>query len=514
VILLLGQCGLERLAEPLRAAGHTVTVAGWSQVELVETLAPALVYVDLFDWELSLPLVGSALRGEPIRADLDVRRLVVDALRTAPVVYRAPRPLPAGWCAPDPVTPQLAALIAEAPQIDLSGLWARHGILSDAVRFGPGHGEAELGELGRSRLSGESAAEVEARAVHGHWLSRTGRGRKCLVVDLDGTLIHGLISDDTFPTANPAWDPSDSDVEAESAWWRVPRGLHLSLRALQGRGVLLALATRNDLSTVHSRFRRRPPVPGPAGAALSLCLDVDDFVIVEAGFGPKSEMCQRIAASLGIATDALVFVDDSPFERLEVQTHLPEVLVVDPNEAWRLVELAELQAPSPTAATSLRAASYQSRLATAATSAADLEQFLVDLDLWVSVRPAQIGDLPRVRELFLRTNQLVLNGDRPQPHTVDGVWVASVRDRLADHGLVAAGLFGRGTDGDSALLAWACSCRVLPHRVAASILWRMCRQHGDVRIQREDTGRNGAARGLIEEAAKGPARWVHWVEED
>ena len=509
MILLLGQCGLERLAEPLRALGHTVTVAGWSQVELADRLQPGLIYVDLFDWELSTPLVGAWLRGEVAHSDFEGQQAVVAALRGRPVVYRAPRPLPAAWSAADPITPRLAALVGDQAQIDVTALWARHGILSDAVRFGPGHGEAEVGALGRSRLSGESAAEIEARAVHGHWLSRTGGGRKCVVVDLDGTLVQGLISDDDFGAQNPAWGGADDPAQA---WWRVPRGVHLSLRALQARGVMLALATRNDPRLVQARFRRRPHTPGPAGAALALCLDVTDFVAVEAGFGPKSEMCRRIAARLGIGTDALVFVDDSPFERLEVQAHLPEVLVVDPADAWRLVELAELQGPSSSPAAALRAGSYRSRAAISDTPAPDVEDFLVGLDLRVAVRPAAAGDLPRVRELFLRTNQLVLTAARPQPGDVEGLWVASVRDRLADHGLVAAGHFGPGPDGVPSLLAWACSCRVLPHRVGASILWRMCRAHPEAQVHREDTGRNGATVGLIEEARAGPARWVGWVD--
>lgn len=512
MILLLGQCGLERLAAPLRTLGHAVTVAGWSQVELAERLQPALIYVDLFDWELATPLVGRWLRGESPDDTGEGRRAVVAALQGRPALYRAPRPLPAGWSAADPVTPLLAALVADQPQIDVAALWARHGILSDAVRFGPGHGEAETGELGRSRLSGESAAEIEARAVHGHWLARTGGARKVVVVDLDGTLVHGLISDDDFAAANPAWDPAGAPGDSEAAWWRVPRGIHLSLRALQARGMVLALATRNDPRLVQERFRRRPAAPGPAGAALALCLDVTDFVAVEAGFGPKSAMCRRIADSLGVGVDALVYVDDSAVERLEVQAHLPAALVVDPADAWRLVELAELQGSASSPSAALRAESYRSRLAVSHAAAADVEDFLVGLELRVVVRPAAAGDLLRVRELFLRTNQLVLTAARPQPTDVAGLWVACVRDRLADHGLVAAGLFGAGEDGAPSLLAWACSCRVLPHRVGASILWRMAQEHPDARVRREDTGRNGATVGLIEEARAGPARWVRWAD--
>ncbi|MBK9645024.1 MAG: hypothetical protein IPO67_07730, partial [Deltaproteobacteria bacterium] len=54
----------------------------------------------------------------------------------------------------------------------------------------------------------------------------------------------------------------------------------------------------------------------------------------------------------------------------------------------------------------------------------------------------------------------------------EGLWVGFVSDRLADHGLVAVGLV---RDGE--VVAFACSCRVLPHRVAGALLGELLSQH-------------------------------------
>src|SRR5204863_2009847 len=100
-------------------------------------------------------------------------------------------------------------------------------------------------------------------------------------------------------------------------------------------------------------------------------------------------------------------------------------------------------------------------------------------------RRATDADLPRVRELTFRTNQLTLTATRCEPEAGDAVFVGWCRDRLADHGIVNAAIVR-----DGALIVWATSCRVLPHRVAGTFLALLRAEVPGVRILREDTGRN------------------------
>lgn len=461
MLLLLGRCGLERLAEPLRAHGHEVTVGAPTDLHLLDALKPELVYADLFS---DLPHLPSARSTAPFPRD---------------TIFRAPR-LPTAD----------RALLEGRPTIEPLALWARHGILNDAVRFGPGHGEAEHGPLGCSRLDGRDAGEVEAQALHARWHARHRGPRKCVVVDLDDTLIYGRIADEDFTGRNPAWG---GDLPEEESFWRAPRGLHLALRELRARGLLLALATRNAPALL-PLFRRRP------GPVLAPLLDIEDFVAVAAGFGEKSVMLRQIAADLGLHTDSLAFVDDSAFEREEVRAALPEVLCFDSvSAAWQLPEAPELWTEAPLSVH--REQSYRSRAAVSAST--DPLAFLSGLELQAIVRPARPEDLPRVRELFLRTNQLALTDLRPQPTTVDGLYVGFARDRLADHGLIAAALFS-----PQRLLAFACSCRVLPHRVAPSLLHAMLSLQPGAQAAYQPTPRNGASRGLLEEAARGRAPYL------
>lgn len=540
MILLLGRCGLERLADPLRELGHEVQVAAWTQVELVERLRPELVYVDLFDWDSMIPLVSAALAGQAPRldpAETSALRAVVSSLADAPVVYRGLRPPPGGAFgllpssasrALDAALAELAQLVAMQRVLDVAALWARGGYPTDQVAHGLGHGESHQG------------AAAEAGWVHALWVARTRGPIKCLVVDLDETLIHGELIDPAFSQRNPAYLPEGESPGGTvlEGFWRLKRGLHEALRIVRSRGIVLAVATRNDPDLLAARWRKRPPLadrdPGAYAATYAgletavlersfavhpevldrLALGPEDFVIHEAGFGSKSAACRRIAERLGVSLDALAFLDDSPFERAEVRHGAPEVTVLEgsPQEVReRLLTGAPFQVWEESPAAELRAGSYQSRAAVTAQEGEALEAFLAGLELRIGVRAAISADLPRIHELLQRTHQLDLTGARPDLERLAGglegssqlrTYVGWCRDRIADHGLVALGVF----EGER-LLTWVCSCRVLPHRVAGALLREMLRREPEARVERVETGRNAATAGLIE-ASRSPTPWV------
>lgn len=539
MILLLGRCGLERLAEPLRALGHEVQVAAWTQVDLVEGLAPELVYVDLFDWDSVIPLVSAVLAGEEPLVDPTPLSAVVAALRGAPVVYRGLRPPPGGAFgllssrparALEAALTSLREVVAEERVLDVAALWARGGFATDQVAHGLGHGESHEG------------VAAEASWLHALWVARTRGPIKCLVVDLDETLIHGELVDEAFAARNPAYLPTGEAPGGTvlEGFWRLKRGLHEALRVVRSRGIVLAVATRNDPQLLATRWLKRPSlVDGEAGvyaetyAGLDeaarersfeahpqvldrLALGPDDFVIHEAGFGAKSAACRRIAARLGVSLDALAFLDDSPFEREEVRSGAPGVCVLEGSPAEvreQLLTGAPFQVWEETPSASLREGSYQSRAAVlneADSGRAALETFLSGLELEIGVREAVAADLPRARELLQRTHQLDLTGRRPSlagsleslRESGTRLYLGWCRDRIADHGLVALGVFQGGQ-----LESWVCSCRVLPHRVAATLLGEMLRREPGATAERVETGRNAASLGLIEACAQ-PAPWV------
>jgi FkbH-like protein len=506
MIVLVGACGLERLGDALRRAGERVEVLPPTAAADIAAREPTLVYADLFDadwldahWQAHL----TARRGPSTRKQEATLRAYADL----PLVVRGLRVPPGGADGPGlpPPAPALQRarhLLANSRTVDVQGLWQRHGILDDGVRFGVGHGEPELGELGHSRLDGRSAADVEAEAVLGWLDARRGQTCKAVVVDLDDTLIYGEIAAPEFTERNPAWGGS---LPAAEAWWRAPRGIHEALRLARRRGLALALVSRNDEALVRARFRCMPAL----GDRL---LDVDRFDTLVVGFGAKSAACREVAARLGVGLDSIAFLDDSEVERAEVAANAPEVLLL-PGDAARaretLLHGRRFVAWSATEAHARRPDSYRSRAAVTAASRegeAALVRFLHALHIELHIREALPEDGPRIDELLARSHQLRLTG-APAPPAGARLFLASCRDRLADHGIVGV-LWFEGADGDRRVGELAMSCRVLPHRVAPSFLAASLAAEPSAHATYVPTGRNAAAADLAVEACRGVAGWV------
>ncbi|TLZ76341.1 MAG: hypothetical protein E6K11_11170 [Methanobacteriota archaeon] len=195
-----------------------------------------------------------------------------------------------------------------------------------------------------------------------------------------------------------------------------------------------------------------------------------------------------IAEELNIGLDALVFLDDSPEERALMRESLPQVLTpelpTDPALYRQTVEaLPQLQTLVVTETDQTRVEQYRARRQReqARDGAASLEEFLHSLEITVEIARADDSTLPRVHQLFQRTNQFNLTTRR---HELDQLaawardpgwrlYTVRSRDRFGDHGLVAVGLV-RLDRGAWVIDSFVMSCRVISYGVETALLATVC----------------------------------------
>ncbi len=143
-----------------------------------------------------------------------------------------------------------------------------------------------------------------------------GIGRKkCVIVDLDGTLWPGVLAETGSPFA---WTP---EISGAFSYVGLYFGLHEALLCLKKRGIVLACVSKNDEATVRELWKY------PDNYPRNRLLTPDDFVTWRVNWNDKVDNIRSIAEELGFALDAFLFIDDHPVERDRVRQRLPEVEV-------------------------------------------------------------------------------------------------------------------------------------------------------------------------------------------
>ncbi len=283
--------------------------------------------------------------------------------------------------------------------------------------------------------------------------------KKVLVVDLDNTLWGGVVGE-VGPLGITLGETPDGEVF---------RSFQQHLQALSRRGILLAICSKNNQEDALAPFRENP----------QMAVALSDFAHVEAGWEPKSAGLRRIADTLNLGLDSLVFFDDNPAEREEIRQALPEVEVVevptDPSEYVRALgaglwfETVEFSSVD-----FQRSDQYQreQQRRKARKSFSSMEEYLQSLEMRGSISPVDDRCLQRVIQLIGKTNQFNLTTRR---HSLEDVHrllispgsiglVLNLADKFGDHGLISVLLAvgePRVPEKTLRIDTWLMSCRVI-----------------------------------------------------
>jgi FkbH-like protein len=291
-----------------------------------------------------------------------------------------------------------------------------------------------------------------------------GPPRKCLVVDLDNTLWGGVLG--------------EQGVEGIQVGFTYPgnvyRRFQQTLLSLRRRGVLLAIASKNNPEEVEEVFRTHP----------DMVLREQHFSAARVNWRDKPENVLEIAAELNIAPSSLVFFDDSPVECARMRDALPEVLTVQaPRDVLdylgALRRSGAFERLTFTAEDQQRAEMYhqERERKQMQKGAATVEEFLTGLEMGAEIRQIDTFTLPRAVELTQKTNQFNLTTRRyTAPELARAIespggagFCLRLWDRFGDHGIV--GLAILQIDGDAARIdTFLLSCRVIGRSAETALL--------------------------------------------
>ena len=269
---------------------------------------------------------------------------------------------------------------------------------------------------------------------------------KVLIWDLDNTLWDGTLLE-------------GDDVRPRD-------GVEATLKALDSRGILHSIASKNDHAAAMAKLQE---------------LGLDQyFLFPQIHWSSKAVSVKRIAESINIGLDAVAFVDDQPFERDEVRYSLPEVLILAATEVAAIPELPAFMPRFITDESALRRAMYQAdidRNQAEEGYEGPQEEFLATLNMVFTLGPARTEDLQRAEELTVRTHQLNTTGYTYSYDQLDAfrrsddhlLLVAGLDDSYGTYGKIGLALVEKGREIWSIRLLLM-SCRVMSRGVGTIML--------------------------------------------
>jgi FkbH-like protein len=232
---------------------------------------------------------------------------------------------------------------------------------------------------------------------------------------------------------------------------------------------MLAICSKNDEKIAKVPFEKHP----------DMVLSLDDIAIFVANWDSKVDNIKKIKTFLNIGYDAIVFVDDNPYERGVVKHHLPEITVPDLPEdpADYLSFLCGLNLFETTSYTQddrKRTAYFQQELKRELiqSSFTDEKEYLKSLAMTCEIHPFSTFNFPRAAQLLQRSNQFNLRTIRYTEENLQSfaasdeflTWTFSVADQFGSYGLISL-VIGRLQGDELFIDTWVMSCRVLKRGV-------------------------------------------------
>ena len=322
--------------------------------------------------------------------------------------------------------------------------------------------------------------------------------RKVLAVDLDNTLWGGILGEDGLANLKLGRDFPGS------IFLRIQR----EILELKNQGVLLVLASKNEESDARKAMESLP----------DMALRWEDFVSHKVNFNPKYLNLREAASELGLGIDSFTFLDDSDFEREQMQQFNPEVGII--NSRSETLHMLENILHTDAFDTHhigeedrKRHHEYELRSARSAKPQENIEDFLRSLELHAKVETVSSGNQERVFQMLGKTNQFNVTTRR---HSLEDVGrmaaiegsvclTLRLKDKFGDQGIVGVMLAipDSTESGTLEVDSFLISCRALGRGVE-EVLWAELTPRGSekkfTRLKAEyiPTAKNGVVAGIFD----------------
>jgi FkbH-like protein len=320
--------------------------------------------------------------------------------------------------------------------------------------------------LGRFPFS-KGFSDYLAERYAGLILATLGRTARLLVVDLDNTLWGGVLGEDGREGLQLGGDyPGNAFLHFQHV-----------LRQLMDRGLALAIASKNDEKNALHAIE----------ALSGMVIRESHLASYRINWLEKWRNVLEMAEEIGLGLENIVFVDDSPVERAQMQQYLPAVKVLELPEdpalyAQTLLSSPYLECINLTDEDRKRSHSYVAKrhMEQSRKQFADPAYFFASLQLKLHIATLGSVNLSRATQLVNKTNQFNTTTRRYalnellsiQQQDDSDVFVIGLKDRFSEFENIGVAIiyWNQPELGTAVIDLFLLSCRVLGRGVESGFL--------------------------------------------
>ncbi len=288
--------------------------------------------------------------------------------------------------------------------------------------------------------------------------------KKCLVLDLDGTLWGGILGEDGINNILIGHDYPGN----------IYRDMQLLLKRFIYQGILLCACSKNNLEEVKQVFEQHP----------DMILGFNDFAASRINWKNKHENIRSIAEELNIGLNSFVFIDDSYFEINAINNLLPEVETIhlSGDELQKLETVKNIHwfySIDLTEEDKIKTNLYRNdkKREESKTEFNSIEDYYRFLEMKLEIKSSDEYSINRISQLTQKTNQFNLTTRRysiseikkNHESTESLIFYLRLKDRFGDNGIIGTVIINITEESwkiDTLLL----SCRILGRTVETALI--------------------------------------------
>jgi len=236
---------------------------------------------------------------------------------------------------------------------------------------------------------------------------------------------------------------------------------------------------------------------------------LDYFVFSKINWEPKSLNIKRIIRQMNINPDTMVFVDDNPFERLEVSQQEPRLTCIDPTELLDFVKCDRFNMVVTDDSRNRRQTykMLENLKKEEEEWEGNIDDFLISCKIKVEIFHPSDELIPRCFELLQRTNQLNSSGRRLTLDEVTEIvhnknfdaFALKSSDRFGDYGIVGFLIVDKSKE-QFVVSDFVISCRVANKKIEPTVINQLAKKYGgNILFNYKKTTKNGPMYKVIEE---------------